>query len=54
MERLRYPWTKSEIESPVIKAGGYIPGCHHGIPPDVSWPDLVDYCRVLAQATGWL
>ena len=39
---------------PVIDAGGYIPGCDHGIPFDVSWPNFVEYCRLLAKATGWL
>jgi uroporphyrinogen decarboxylase len=39
---------------PAIQAGGYIPGCDHGIPPDVSWPNFVDYCRQLAVETGWL
>jgi len=39
---------------PVIKAGGYIPGCDHGIPPDVSWPNMLEYGRLLAKATGWL
>jgi len=47
---------KNEIErlKPVIDSGGYIPGCDHGIPADVSWPNFVEYCRLLAQATGWL
>ncbi len=39
---------------PVVKDGGYIPGCDHGVPSDVSWPDYVDYSRLLAQMTGWL
>ncbi|MAE63750.1 MAG: hypothetical protein CMJ18_05715 [Phycisphaeraceae bacterium] len=39
---------------PVIDAGGYIPGCDHGVPSDVTWPDFVEYCRLLAGATGWL
>jgi uroporphyrinogen decarboxylase len=39
---------------PVIEAGGYIPGCDHGVPDDVSWPKFLDYCRLLAQMTGWL
>ena len=39
---------------PVIKYGGYIPGCDHGVPSDVAWPDFVDYARLLAQMTGWL
>ena len=38
---------------PVIKAGGYIPGCDHGIPPDVSWPAMVEYADILARMTGW-
>ena len=37
-----------------IAAGGFIPGCDHGIPADVSWPNFVEYCRLLAKATGWL
>ncbi len=40
--------------TPVIRAGGYIPGCDHGVPPDVSWPNMLDYCRRLARLTGWL
>ena len=39
---------------PVVKDGGFIPGCDHGVPADVSWPDFVDYSRLLAQMTGWL
>jgi uroporphyrinogen decarboxylase len=39
---------------PVVKDGGYIPGCDHGVPSDISWPDFVDYSRLLAQMTGWL
>ena len=40
--------------APLIKDGGYIPGCDHGVPPDISWPNFVDYARLLAQLTGWL
>jgi uroporphyrinogen decarboxylase len=39
---------------PIIRDGGYIPECDHGIPPDVSWPNLVEYGRLLAKATGWV
>jgi len=39
---------------PVIDAGGYIPGCDHGVPADVPWPHYVEYVRLLARATGWL
>jgi uroporphyrinogen decarboxylase len=44
-----------EIErlKPVMASGGYIPGCDHGVPSDVSWPDFVHYVGLLAQATGW-
>jgi hypothetical protein len=39
---------------PVIKEGGFIPGCDHGVPADVSWPNFVYYTKLLANATGWL
>jgi hypothetical protein len=47
---------KEEIKrlEPVIQGGGFIPSCDHGIPADVSWPNYVDYTRILAKATGWL
>ena len=40
--------------APIIRDGGYIPGCDHGVPPDISWPNFVEYTRRLAQLTGWL
>lgn len=39
---------------PVIATGGFIPGCDHGVPSDVSWPDYARYVKLLARATGWL
>ena len=39
---------------PLLKEGGYIPSCDHGVPSDVAWPDYVEYIKLLAQATGWL
>ena len=47
---------RNEMErlEPVIRAGGFIPGCDHGVPADVPWPHFVEYCRLLAVATGWL
>lgn len=39
---------------PVVRDGGFIPGCDHGVPPDISWNDFVYYCRLLAEMTGWL
>ena len=38
----------------VVKDGGYIPGCDHGVPHDISWPDYIHYGRLLAEMTGWL
>lgn len=39
---------------PVIESGGFIPGCDHAVPSDVSWPDYLHYTKLLAKATGWL
>lgn len=39
--------------APVVKDGGYIPGCDHGVPPDIAWPDFLRYGRMLAELTGW-
>ena len=39
---------------PVIQSGGYIPGCDHGIPHDISWENFVLFVKLLAQATGWM
>ncbi len=42
------------VVPPLLEEGGFIPGCDHGVPPDISWPDYVAYSRLLAQVTGWL
>ena len=39
--------------APVIRDGGFIPGCDHGVPADVSWQDFVAYASGLAELTGW-
>lgn len=39
---------------PVVEDGGYIPGCDHGVPPDISWRNFQDYALQLAEMTGWL
>lgn len=39
---------------PVIRGGGYICGCDHGVPADVPWAHYVHFCRLLGQANGWL
>ncbi len=42
------------VVPPLLEDGGFIPGCDHGVPPDISWPDFVQYSRLLAQLLGWL
>lgn len=42
------------VVPPMLAEGGFIPGCDHGVPPDVSWPNFVEYTRLLAELTGWL
>lgn len=39
---------------PVVRDGGYIPGCDHGVPFDISWENFVRYSTLLAELTGWL
>ena len=38
----------------VIKTGGFIPACDHGVPSDVSWQNYVRFVGLVARATGWL
>ena len=38
---------------PVVRDGGFIPGCDHSLPHDISWSNYVDYVKLLAQASGW-
>ncbi|MCL5269242.1 MAG: hypothetical protein M1457_01485 [bacterium] len=47
---------EAELEriAPVIRDGGYLPGCDHGVPPDIAWPDFIHYARRLAELPGWL
>ncbi len=47
---------RAEIDRirPVVEDGGYIPGCDHGVPPDIAWPDFQEYALCLAEITGWL
>ncbi|HNT35234.1 MAG TPA: uroporphyrinogen decarboxylase family protein, partial [bacterium] len=42
------------VVPPLLEDGGFIPGCDHGVPPDISWPSFVEYSRLLAKMTGWL
>ncbi|MDP6111993.1 MAG: uroporphyrinogen decarboxylase family protein, partial [Planctomycetota bacterium] len=41
------------VVPPLIATGGFIPSCDHGVPPDISWPNFIEYARLLAQLTGW-
>jgi uroporphyrinogen decarboxylase len=40
--------------APVVRDGGFIPSCDHGVPPDIAWQDFIHYSRCLAELTGWL
>lgn len=37
---------------PLIEDGGYIPEADHSIPPDVSWPNFIDYVEYLKRRLG--
>ena len=37
----------------MFKEGGYIPGCDHGVPPDISWDNYLELTRILARLSGW-
>lgn len=42
------------VVPPLLKDGGFIPGCDHGVPHDISWPAFIEYSRLLAKLTGWI
>ena len=42
------------VVPPLLKEGGFIPSCDHGVPPDISWENYLEYSRLLAKLTGWL
>jgi uroporphyrinogen decarboxylase len=41
------------VVPPLLEEGGYIPGCDHGVPPDISWPNFQEYVASLRELTGW-
>jgi uroporphyrinogen decarboxylase len=41
------------VVPPLLKEGGILPGIDHGIPRDISWPNMVEFTRLLARLTGW-
>ncbi len=42
------------IVKELYKDGGFIPGCDHGVPPDISWQNYVEFTKLLAGLSGWL
>ncbi len=42
------------VVPPLLRDGGFIPSCDHGVPADISYWNYVEYTRLLAQLTGWL
>lgn len=42
------------VVPPLLKDGGFIPSCDHGVPSDISLANYTEYTRLLAQLTGWL
>ena len=42
------------VVPPLLKDGGFIPSCDHGVPPDISWQHYIEYSRLLAKLCGWL
>ena len=42
------------VVPPLLEEGGFIPSCDHGVPPDISWPNYLEYARLLAELTGWI
>ena len=42
------------VVPPLLKDGGFIPCCDHGVPHDISLKNYIEYARLLAQLTGWL
>ena len=43
-----------KIVPAMFKEGGYIPGCDHGVPPDISWQNFIEFSRLIAKLSGWL
>jgi uroporphyrinogen decarboxylase len=41
------------VVPPLFAHGGFLPACDHGVPPDISWQNFVEYSRLLAQLSGW-
>ncbi len=44
----------SAICKKMFEKGGYIPGCDHAVPPDISFQNYIEFTRLLAMFSGWL
>ncbi|HHV96869.1 MAG TPA: hypothetical protein GXX37_10430 [Clostridiaceae bacterium] len=42
------------VVPPLLKGGGIIPGCDQGVSLDISWPNFIEYTRLLLKRTSWL
>jgi uroporphyrinogen decarboxylase len=42
------------VVPPLLELGGFIPGCDHGVPPDISWHNFIAYGKLLGGLTGWI
>ncbi len=38
---------------PLLRTGGFLPGCDHGVPSDISLQNYVEYTDLLARYCGW-
>ena len=38
----------------MFKLGGFIPGCDHGVPPDISWKNYIETGKLIAKLSGWI
>jgi uroporphyrinogen decarboxylase len=36
-----------EEKTPLMKEGGYVPGCDHAMPPDIPWENYLYYRQLL-------
>lgn len=44
----------SQVVNALSKDGGFIPGCDHGVPNDVTWDRYMEYTGFLAHLCGWI
>lgn len=49
-----FPEIHREIDRvmPLVEAGGYIPELDHSVPPNVSWPNFIEYVRYTKHRLG--